>query len=53
MPAVKVMLSKRVNVVTALVLALMRIPFVSVFRTARPVMFSVGRAGAVEPIVNA
>ena len=46
------MLSKRVKVVIALGSTLMRIPFASVFWTVRPVMFSVGRADAVEPTLK-
>ena len=52
-PPLKAMLSNRVKVVTALVLALINMPLASVFCTARPLMLSVGLAGAVEPTWNA
>src|SRR5690349_19364855 len=45
-------LSKRVNVVTAEWFLLIAIPLLSVFWTVRPLMFSVGRAVAVDPTEN-
>ncbi len=52
-PLPKAMLSNPVKVVTALVLALICIPLVSVFCTARPLTLTVGVAPATEPILNA
>src|ERR1017187_2363734 len=46
------MLSKRVKVVVAPVLASIHIPLVSVFCTARPVMFNVGVAVATDPTLK-
>jgi hypothetical protein len=51
-PARNTRLSKRVKVVTAFGSTLTRIPLALVFWTVRPVMFSVGRADAVEPTLK-